>query len=185
MLATFVYGGVCSLVASYIQTESLILLMISVITAYLAVKFLAKKIFRKKAIENFCYDVAISFSGKKSNWVAFLDSGNLLIDPLTNSPVSLINFRVFSSIFSDIELEDVLKKSEKLKQLQLAHYVYFGTMGQGNKVLVFQVDSLEIGGKCYEKAILGLSLKSFNKALGTDIILNNNFAFMCNQEGRT
>ncbi|MBP3619035.1 MAG: sigma-E processing peptidase SpoIIGA [Clostridia bacterium] len=178
-VASFIYGGTCSLVASYIETQSLILLLLAVVGVYFVVKVLVKRISKKQAIENFCVDVSLCFSGQKTNWKGFLDSGNLLIDPLTQSPVSLINFKVFSCIFKDICLEDVLRKSEKLKKLKLAHYISFNTMGTGNKILVFQIDGLEIGGKHYKKAVLGLSLKNFNQAFGSDIILNNNFAYMC------
>ena len=73
----------------------------------------------------------------------------------------------------------MLRKSPKLMKLKMAHYISFGTIGQGSKMLVFEVDRLSVGSNKCEKAMLGLSLKNFNQAFGTDMILHNNFASLC------
>lgn len=175
-LSAFIYGGACYFFESLFGISSLLIVLAVVVTIFLIVQFLIKKINRKKAIENFCFDVEIESGGKTSKWKAFLDSGNLLFDPLTQNPVTLINFKVFSSIFQNIDLEDVLRRSEKLKRLKFAHYINFNTLGKNDKLLVFQVDKLCIDGKTLEKPTLGLSLKNFNAAFGSDIILHNHFA---------
>lgn len=174
-VTTFLYGGVCFYFESLFGIKSMLLLLGVVVGFYFVVKFLFLRFSRKTHIENFCFEVEIVESGQKTQWKAFLDSGNLLFDPLTEKPVSLINYRVFSTIFKDIELEDILKRSEKLKRLRFAHYISFNTLNCNDKILVFQVDKLCIDGKKFlEKPTLGLSLKNFNEAFGSDIILHNN-----------
>ena len=128
------------------------------------------------SIDKFCFDVEIDAEHTKTYWKGFLDSGNMLFDPLTDSPVTLVNFKVFSSIFKDIDLQDVIFRTEKLKKIKFAHYINFNTLGNDNKILVFQVDKIVINGKKKKKATLGLSLKNFDKAFDTDIILHNNIA---------
>lgn len=175
-IVTFLYGGACFFFENLFGIRSLLVVLAVVTAVFFLTCYLARKVERKKNIENFCFDVELEVGGLKSQWRAFLDSGNLLFDPLTQKPVTLINFKVFSTLFSDIQFEDLLKKGDKLKKLKFAHYINFNTLGADNKLLVFQVDKISVGEIAYENATLGLSLKNFNEAFGTDIILHNNFA---------
>lgn len=177
-VTTFLYGGVCFYFEGLFGIKSILILLSAVVFTFLIVKYLVKKLSRKRNVETFCFDVEIIQSGEKTQWKAFLDSGNLLFDPLTESPVSLINYKVFSTLYKDIQLEDIIKRSDKLKSLKFAHYINFNTLNKEDKILVFQVERLCIEGKkVLEKPTLGLSLKNFNQAFGTDIILHNNLAF--------
>ncbi len=175
-ISAFLYGGACYFFESYFGITSLIVILAIVVTLFVIVRFVIKRINRKRAVEKFCYEVTLVSDGRETKWKAFLDSGNLLFDPLTNKPVTLINFKVFSSLFVNIELEDILRKSDKLKNLNLAHYINFNTLGKGSKILVFQVDSLMVGEKVVEKATLGLCFQNFKEAFDSDIILNGDFA---------
>lgn len=176
-VSAFIYGGACYFFEGLFGTKSMLILLAVITLLYFVIRFLAKKITRKNGIENFCYEVEIESSGQKGKWKAFLDSGNLLFDPLTQCPVTLINFKVFSSLYKDIGLEDILsKKTEKLKELKFAHYIAFNTLNNKDKILVFQVDKLCVGKQVLEKQTVGLTLTNFNQAFGTDVILHNNFA---------
>ena len=86
---------------------------------FFVIKFLLSRYKRKRSVESFCYDVEIDVNGTKTTCKGFLDSGNLLYDPLSEKPVSLVNFKVFSSIFKQIELSDVLMKTKKIKEIKL------------------------------------------------------------------
>ena len=105
-----------------------------------------------------------------------MDSGNLLIDPLTQKPVHLINYKVFTNLFHNIGIEDIVFKTENLKKLSMAHYISFNTLNANDKILVFQIEQIVFEGKVLEKPILGLCLKNFNSAFESDIILHNEFA---------
>lgn len=175
-IVTFLYGGACYFVERYFGIKSTLVVLFILCIMFYVIKFLTKKINRKHSIENFCYEVEIESQGSCSKWKGFLDSGNLLFDPLTQSPVTLINFKVFSTIFHDIEILDVLTRSKKIKSLKMAHYINFSTLNKNDKILVFQVDKLQVGNKTLEKPILGLSLKNFDDAFESDIILHNSCA---------
>lgn len=172
----FLYGGACYFFESLFGVQSILIVLGVVIFVFLLVKFLTKRIQRKKSIDNFCFEVSIENNGKTTSWKGFLDSGNMLFDPLTERPITLINFKVFSSLFEGIDLQDIFFKSDKLKVLKYAHYIKFNTLGEDNKMLVFQVEKLRVNGHDFEKQTLGLSLKNFDAVFGTDIILHNNFA---------
>ncbi len=175
-IVTFLYGGACYFVERYFGIESTLVILFIIASLFLGVKLLTKKLNQKRNIDDFCFDIKIETQGQTTKWKAFLDSGNLLFDPLTQSPVTLINFKVFSTIFCDVEILDVLTRSKKIKALKLAHYINFNTLNNNDKILVFQVDRLYIGEKTLEKPILGLSLKNFNEAFGSDVILHNSCA---------
>ena len=175
-LAAFIYGGACYFFEALFGISSTLIVLAVVVVVFMIVNVLCRKIYKKRAVENFCFQVEIETDGKKTKWKAFLDSGNFLFDGLTQTPVTLINFKVFASIFSDISLEDVLRRSEKLKKLKFAHYINLGTLSSSNKILVFQVDKLCIDGKALQKPMLGLCLQNFNSAFGTDILLHNSVA---------
>ncbi|MBP3431243.1 MAG: sigma-E processing peptidase SpoIIGA [Clostridia bacterium] len=170
------YGGACFFFEGLFGISSLLIVLAVVIVAFLILRFVLKKCRRKKYIDNFCFDVELEDKGRLSKWKAFLDSGNLLFDPVTQSPVTLISFKVFSALFEEIGLEDVLRKSDKVRGLRFAHYIAFSTLNANDKILVFQVDRLRVGKKVLEKPTLGLCFKNFNDAFGSDIILHNNFA---------
>ncbi len=174
--ATFLYGGACYFFEGLFGQRPFVLILCVVVGVFAVVNGIARLHARKKAVDNFCFDVEIQEKGRCGKWRAFLDSGNLLFDPVTNSPVSLINFRVFSALFKEIDLEDIIRRSEKLKTLRCAHYISMGTLGSDGKILVFQVDKLVLEGRPYEKVTLGLCLKKFDDAFGSDIILHNNLA---------
>ncbi len=175
-VAAFLYGGACYFFESLLNQSSLLVVLAVIVAVYIVVKLLFKRRQKKKNLETFCFDIKIEVSGKEYGFKAFLDSGNFLSDPITGKPVCLINFKAFSTLFSEIGVEDVLRKNDKLKRLKFAHYINFNTLNSNDKILVFQADTMKIGEKSFERPTLGLSLKNFNQTFGTDVILHNEFA---------
>ena len=177
LISTLLYGGVCYIISNFLPIKTGWRLLAILICLYLVIKLLFRKIKRKEEVEKFCYDIEIEYDGKITKWKAFLDSGNLLYDPITQKPVCLINFKVFAELFDGVSLADILVRSEKIKRIKFAHYIAFNTLNKMDKILVFQVDRLQINEKVVQKATLGLVLKNFNQAFGSDVILHNSFAF--------
>ncbi len=169
--------GIAILLKDYVGTTSIIVLLCGVIGMYCVVKFVARQSRRKRSIEAFCSEVEMVERGISTKWKAFLDSGNLLFDPLTDKPVNLVNYRVFNNLFGkQITLEDVIKRTDKVKRLKMAHYIRFSTLNNSDSILVFQIDKLKIGERVEKDAVFGLSLKNFNSAFGSDVILHNYYA---------
>lgn len=173
---SMLFAGLCNFLASLIEIQSVIVVLISILLALIICKFVVRKVYRKNSIENFCHDVEIENAGQKLCVKAFLDSGNLLVDPVTQSPVNFVNFKMFSALFPDISIEDIFRHSQKIKKLKFAHYINFSTLAGTDKILVFQVEKINIEGRCFQKVTFGLLLQNFDTSFGTDMILNNNFA---------
>ena len=174
LLSNLLYGGVCFFIDGFFGIKNTLVLLLFVILIYFVVKFVIKRFSKKRAIDNFCFDIEITSGTKSGKWRAFLDSGNFLNDPVTDSPVNLVNFKVFSKLFG-VDEKQLLSK-EHLQKLKCAHYINLNTLSGKDKILVFQVDKIVAKGKIFENATLGLCLKHFNYAFNADVILNNCFA---------
>ena len=175
LFATFLYGGVCAcFVETFGQLHTLIILAIVAVT-YCIFEWLLKYINKRKTIENFCYDVLLENGDKVLNCKGFLDTGNMLVDPLTKKPVCLVGLKLFEELGFEIDFKDLLTKNFDLKKLSLGHYICLDTVGQGNKVLAFEVDKISVKGKEeVKKPMLAVCLKNFSNY---EIILNNCFAW--------
>ena len=179
-LRGLVYTEVCPARNNFFEKifgiKSLLIVLAVIVVVFFVIKFLLSRYKRKRSVESFCYDVEIDVNGAKTMCKGFLDSGNLLYDPLSEKPVSLVNFKVFSSIFKQIELSDVLMKTKKIKEIKFAHFINFKTLNFDSQILVFEIDKMAVGDKIFENVMLGLSLQNFNQAFGSDMILHNNIA---------
>ena len=175
-ISAFAYGGAVYFFESLMGQEYMIATLLIVLIIFALITIVYRKIKRKADIEKFCYEIKIINENNCVLSKAFLDSGNLLTDPITKLPVCLINFNIFEKICSNCSIEDVLTRSKKLDSLKLAHYINFSTLNNSNKIFVFQVDQIKVGEKCFDNAMLGLCYKNFNQTFGTDVILHNNFA---------
>lgn len=173
LFSTFLYGGVCAcFVETFGQLHTLIILAI-VVATYCIFEWLLKYINKRKTIENFCYDVLLENGDKVLNCKGFLDTGNMLVDPLTKKPVCLVGLKLFEELGFEIDFKDLLTKNFDLKKLSLGHYICLDTVGQGNKVLAFEVDKISVKGKEeVKKPMLAVCLKNFSNY---EIILNNCF----------
>jgi len=175
-LMVCLYGGVCFFFERVFGFMQTLLFLVVITGTYFLLSSIAKWRERKHSIDKFCFDIEIFVGGEMFKFRAFLDSGNLLVDPITKKPVSLVNFRAFSRLFKDVSLEDIIRNTDKVKALRFAHYIKFNTLNNCDKILVFQVDKIIVGRYVQEKPFVGLSLKNFNQAFGTDVILHNSFA---------
>ena len=171
--STFIYGGVASFfVQTFGQLHTLVILSIVFLT-YLLFVNLWRYLSKRKQIENFCFEVKLKDGERECECVGFLDTGNLLSDPLTNRPVNLVSYTLFQKLFN-IDIKDVVSSNIDKKSLKFAHYINLGTVTSGGRVLAFQIDKLTIGDKEVEKPILALCLKNFSNY---EMILNQSFAF--------
>ena len=182
MFATALYGGINILVYSmaYETMEiddnfpTYILLILLFATYYFCI-MLIKLFEKRKVIANFVYDVSIINDDKIIQDVAFLDSGNVLMDT-DGSPIFIINMTIFNKLYDDISFEDLLTKN--FKHLKSPHYVKSGFASGGGKLLVFSVGILKI--QTFDKIIqinnarLGISYTRFDKNFNCNMLLNAN-----------
>jgi len=130
---------------------------------------------KKLVISNFVFDVIIFNDKKEYKITAFLDSGNCLLDQ-DLTPVSIINFKTFSKMFSEIKFDDLLTKN--FKHMKSPHYIKSNFAIGGSKMLTFKVDLIKILTNSKEielhNASLGISYAKFNKNFKSDMLLNIN-----------
>lgn len=170
------YGGLGFVFCFFFQIESVVLIFATAIGLCFAVGAILKHSRRRKMVGDFCFQTKLKTQTNCLECKAFLDTGNFLFDPLTNKPVSLVNFKVLANLFKGISLEDVLLKTDKLKCIKNAHYIPFKTLNGKDKILVFEVDEVFLNGKTVKNVMFGLCLNNFNSSFGSDIILHNDFA---------
>lgn len=152
------------------------ILLIILFVAYYFVNSCVKLVNKKAVINNYVYRVRITEKNVVINDVAFLDSGNTLQDYMCNEPVFIINLNLFKKLYNEISVMDLLVKN--YKGLKLPHYVNSTFASGGGKILVFEVDLLEIevGDKkmSVKNAKLGLCYSKFEKNFNCNMLLNIN-----------
>lgn len=89
------------------------------------------------------YPVILSYKGKKLRTCGFYDTGNLLMDPYSGVPVSIVSPDILSGIFSDISLEklrNMMENPGELESTEMAdlkpRFLLFRTVGQGERMIL-------------------------------------------------
>lgn len=138
-----------------------------------------KYFYRKKNRGEFTFDIRICCSENHIEEIAYLDSGNTLVDPVSNLPVVIIGLRTFNKLHRGVSLENLLMKKLDEIKIEGAHYIEYSTLNnQKMSMLITPIDKIEMTKK-HEKVglkncVLGLSFAKFQKSFGCDILLNQN-----------
>ena len=173
LLTTFLYGGVASFITQTFGEVTTLIILAVVTISYFVVRYLIKFLSKRKAVQNLCYDVELEVEGKRVRCRGFLDTGNFLVDPLTNRPVSIIDLSLFSKIFGQEKTIELLTKKVDVSKFASGHFIKIGTVGKGDKVLAFEIDRMLLSGKeIVDKPMLALSYKNFSSY---EMILNSSF----------
>ncbi|MBQ0017303.1 MAG: sigma-E processing peptidase SpoIIGA [Clostridiales bacterium] len=150
----------------------LILLITTAI--YFVLKNLINHFYNQKHLEKFIYTVEFNSENSVIGCKAFLDTGNKIMDETTGKPVNLINIDMFSKLFPNVKLSDILlKRYDKIK-LKNLHEIEIKSLTKSSKILVFEIDNIEIKeiNKNLQNVLFGLSTKDFKSNLNADLILN-------------
>lgn len=180
LFITAIYGGVTLMIyfCVYGNFESsqklpsiLIIFSMFVITYFL--KQCTLRLYKKKQINNFLYDIVLTNDDVKIKTKAYLDSGNILNDPVENKPIVLVNYKVFSKLNKNYSIEDMLRQN--VSNLKKGHYIKVKTATGTDNILAFRIDSLEIL-KDNSKIVLSEPIFALSKVklsgLDCDIVLN-------------
>lgn len=130
--------------------SALFLLILSPIILYIY----SKQSKNFKTMYNLIYDVEIVLKNKKINVKGFLDTGNKLVDPITNKPIFLLE-------------KGLVKESE-----QSIYYVPYEALNEQKLLKCFKPTYIVINEKKYKNVLLGLSDKKFHLE-GVECILNS------------
>lgn len=176
ILITGVFGGIIIAIQNLINTNTIPLYIIALIILALSyiVSIWFNKIYLKEKLYNFLYKTKIVDSNIEYEFNGYLDSGNTLIDPLNNYPIIIVSPLVLQKIYSNINYVDILLG--KVEQIKGAHYIDISTAYKGGKMLVFEVDKIQIQNKENyietNKILCGVSYSNFSKKLNCELLLN-------------
>ena len=175
---TFIFGGACYAVVQAFGSFPLFCVLIVACIIQIAMTLILKSRNRTRTIETFSYKVKLKANGKEIEEEGYLDSGNMLFDPITSRPVVLISFDVFTRIYSDINFLSAYMKKIDTEKLREGHYIKINSVGSATSILVFTAEELEISKEGfeqrYERVALGLSFSGFERAFGKGVLLNGN-----------
>lgn len=139
----------------------------------LILKKLLASLSRKIKQNNYVYTCTLINNDKKITTNCFLDSGNNLLDTSTKKPISIINADLLFKI-TEIKIEDLLTQNYSI--LKNAHYLSVQTVSGTSKILVFEIDKLEL--KNNEKIVdvqeplLGLTFTKLKTKTSCSMLLN-------------
>lgn len=105
-----------------------------------------------KRQKKFEYKITIKYGDNASNCIAYLDSGNTLMDN-SGLPVVIIDYKTFLHL-TNINFFDFVGGNFALKN---SHYIEYGTVGKRGKMLVFEPDEMLVDGE-KKQCFLGLSV---------------------------
>lgn len=134
----------------------------------------------KKIKENFILEVEINLNNKKVNIIALTDTGNSLVEPISKSPVFVVEYNSLknllpieiSRIFEEDRENDFISLEKAIKKLEdkiAIRIIPFNAIGISNGMLIgFKPDSIIIneknGQRIYDNLIIGI----FKGTLSTD-----------------
>ena len=151
-MTSIILGGFTYYLSVEFQNINYLLLLISPLILYVFIK----SIKALKEIKNYYYKIKIVFeNGKNLELTSFLDTGNKLIDPITNKPIILIN-------------KKLLKGSINIRSPM---YIPYNTINHHGLLECVKPSYIEIENKKLKNYLIGLSEESF-KLNGIDCLLN-------------
>lgn len=118
--------------------------------------------------QKYWHQTKVECGGKSFRLKAWLDSGNGLIDPIWQQPVSIISLPVFLQMFPGITAEQIL--SHDLENCLPGHYIDCQTIQGKSQLFVFLPDKMQVNGITVQ-SLLGVSTQNMGHQ-NFDAILN-------------
>ncbi len=109
--------------------------------------------------QKFLHQTKIECRGRCFQVKALLDSGNSLIDPVSQTPVSIISLAMFLQMFPEISADKILL-NELESCVTNGHYIKCQTVNGNGQMFVFPPDKLQINGTTVQ-SLLGVSTQNF------------------------
>lgn len=204
-LVSFVFGGTAFALLYFIKPREILMkngvyvgtypLKIAVLGGIVgftilvvALKFIKTKLTKKDIFCNIC----IYIEDKCLEMIAILDTGNMLKDPITNSPVIIVEKDKLKDIFPNIILDNLsnivggdmpkeLYENESMKYITKFRVIPFKTIGKENGLLLgFKVNKVKIEidetSKIINNVIVGIydsklsKKETYSALIGIDIL---------------
>ena len=161
-IGAFLMGGVLEAMQPYLRIGSLFFVV--AFAGYYIVLGIWKFVTYVQRWKQCHYDVELHFSGKVCCAQGLFDTGNTLMDPVSGSPVSVLDKRLATELLG-----------EETKHFR---YISYRTIGNENGIMpVFRIDGIRVYGEqeyWIEKPLIGISEKTISKEGMYEMILNPN-----------
>lgn len=190
-LTSFVFGGVALYLIYFIKPQDIVLkngmfagqyvlkvIMLGAIVAFVVIKISLKIIKTKINPKDMYCKIKLKLNGKTIETKAMIDTGNLVKEPITNTPVVILE----STLLADVLPKEILDNLEKIlggdfseipEQVQQEYIaklrcIPFTSLGKQNGMLVgIKADEIEIETeeekKISKNVIIGIYDKSLTK----------------------
>lgn len=176
---TFVFGGATTLVTMWFGSLSTLVITLVALIMDISLKIMLRHIARRRAINSFTCSVQICCKGRVVEENGYIDSANMLYDPITKSPIVLISRQVFKKVVGEDYLF-FLANATKIKKLPYGHTISANGAVSGGKMIVFMADKITITEKGhvreYSNTFLGLSTADFSRTLGSGVLVHSTLA---------
>jgi stage II sporulation protein GA (sporulation sigma-E factor processing peptidase) len=164
---------------SYISKFPVIILLISIIIAYIIVKycwdFIQYRISRDKIITELC----ICMDSKKTNLIALVDTGNALSEPITKAHVIVAEYEAIRELLP-LEIQEIFEENyendlNKLTKIMSCsewvtrfRVIPFKSLGRENGMLIgFKPDEVQITDKDKKIQAKNIIIGVYNKKLSS------------------
>ena len=190
-LTSFIFGGVSLYLIYVIKPQDVLIqngmfigeyvlkvIMLAAIVAFVIIKFSIKIIKTKFSPKDMYCKIKFSLNNKIVETTAMIDTGNLVKEPITNTPVIIVE----SSLLYDIIPKEILNNLENIlcgdlseipkeiedKYISRLRCIPYTSLGKQNGMLVgIKIDKIEIENEDYKKitdnVIIGIYDKSLTK----------------------
>lgn len=192
---SFIFGGVClgifyftgagrgSIISNGIFYFNLPwrILIFSSFFAYVIIRVLWK-IRKSDRLREF-KQIDVFLNGKNVSLIALVDTGNMLKDPLTQTPVVVADFNRIQSIFSEDFRrvytkmhdcpENIILNNEGGDMISRLRIIPFSSLGATQGLLLgFKPDFVEIDKRVAENIIIGISNSALSRNKDYDALIN-------------
>ena len=188
-LTSFVFGGAAFALIYVVKPQELLknnglvlssnslkIIFISAIIAFIVIIIGFKVVKNKISAKDMYCDIEIKLNNKKIETKAMIDTGNLLKEPITNTPVVVVEHTLlYECIPKEIlnHIEDILggdfsKIPDEIKQEYISRLkvIPFSSLGKQNGMLLgIKADGIEIKDEDEEKKVDNVIIGIYNKSL--------------------
>lgn len=157
LMSGVILGGAINLIKPNLETNKfLYFLIVSLITPVILLEFVRQNKNLKKNY-SFYYQVKLIFKNlKEINLSAFLDTGNKLIDPITNKPIILVEKKCLKGVYN----------------IRSPMYVPLKTVNKNSLIECFKPECIIINNKKYNNYLVGACENNLFDD-GINCLLNN------------
>lgn len=150
-----ILGGIISLLKNNMTNKAAYFISIILVTPIIVLIFYKHNKYLQNKF-NLLYEVKISFNNDILTTIGLLDSGNMIIDPITKKPVILVNKKLLKGI----------------TRIRSPMYIPVKTINKSSLIVCYKPDYISINNKLYTNYLVGVVHDNLFKD-GVNCLLNN------------